>query len=88
MLQTKHRPAKPANPAFNHKYARTGTLWEGRFRSCLVDSDRYLLTYMRYIEINPMRAGLAALPWDYRWSSVRANLGLQPCLREPKSLTT
>ncbi|MGY0558027.1 transposase [Lysobacter sp. A421] len=65
--------------AFNHKYARTGTLWEGRFRSCLVDSDRYLLTCLRYIELNPVRAGLAALPWEYRWSSVHANLGLQPC---------
>lgn len=65
--------------AFNHKYARTGTLWEGRFRSCLVDSDRYLLTCLRYIELNPVRAGLAALPWEYRWSSVHANLDLQPC---------
>lgn len=65
--------------AFNAKYARTGTLWEGRFRSCLVDSERYLLTCLRYIELNPVRAGLVALPWDYRWSSVHANLGLQAC---------
>lgn len=65
--------------AFNQKYARTGTLWEGRFRSCLVDSGRYLLTCLRYIELNPVRAGLAAVPWDYRWSSVHAHLGLQSC---------
>lgn len=65
--------------AFNAKYARTGTLWEGRFRSCLVDSERYLLTCLRYIELNPVRAGLVALPWDYRWSSVHAHLGLRPC---------
>jgi putative transposase len=65
--------------AFNAKYARTGTLWEGRFRSCLVDSERYLLTCLRYIELNPVCAGLVALPWDYRWSSVHAHLGLRPC---------
>ncbi|MBN8726481.1 MAG: transposase [Xanthomonadales bacterium] len=65
--------------AFNQKYARTGTLWEGRFRSCLVDTEHYVLTCLRYIELNPVRAGLAALPWEYRWSSVHANLGLQSC---------
>lgn len=62
--------------AFNRKYCRTGPLWEGRFKSCLVDSDRYLLTVYRYIELNPVRAALAEFPEQYRWSSVHGNLGL------------
>jgi putative transposase len=62
--------------AFNRKYRRTGPLWEGRFKSCLVESDRYLLTVYRYIELNPVRAALAATPERYRWSSVHGNLGL------------
>lgn len=44
--------------AFNRRHRRTGTLWEGRFKSCLVDSDRYLLTAYRYIELNPVRAAM------------------------------
>lgn len=63
--------------AFNRRHGRTGTLWEGRFRSCLVDSDGYLLTVYRYIDLNPVRAALVAAPEDYRWSSVHANLGLR-----------
>lgn len=63
-------------PWFNRRHGRTGTLWEGRFKSCLVDSERYLLTVLRYIELNPVRAAIAALPEDHPWSSVHANLGL------------
>jgi putative transposase len=63
-------------PAFNRKHGRTGTLWEGRFKSCLVDSGRYLLTVHRYIELNPVRAAMAAQAEDYRWSSVHASLGI------------
>jgi putative transposase len=59
--------------AFNKAHKRTGTLWEGRFRSSIVDSDRYLLTCYRYIELNPVRAGLAAHPSEYAWSSHAAN---------------
>lgn len=55
----------------NATYGRTGTLWEGRFRSTMVDSDRYLLTCIRYIELNPVRAGLVSEPEDYGWSSFR-----------------
>ena len=55
----------------NTVYARTGTLWEGRFRSSVVDSDRYVLSCMRYIELNPVRAGLASDPGLVRWSSYR-----------------
>jgi putative transposase len=57
----------------NRKYGRSGSLWQGRFRSCLVDSDRYLLTCQRYIETNPVRAGMVMHPADYPWSSFRAN---------------
>lgn len=57
----------------NATYARTGTLWEGRFRSALVETDRYLLRCIRYIELNPVRAGLARGPEGYRWSSFRCH---------------
>jgi putative transposase len=58
---------------FNHAYQRSGTLWEGRYRATVVDSERYLLTVMRYIELNPVRAGMVAAPEDYAWSSYRRN---------------
>lgn len=58
---------------FNRRYERTGTLWEGRFRSCLVDNERYLLICHRYIEMNPVRAGMVDDPGNYLWSSYRAN---------------
>jgi putative transposase len=58
---------------FNRTYRRSGTLWEGRFRSCLVQSEAYVLACYRYIELNPVRAGVVAHPRDYRWSSYRAN---------------
>jgi putative transposase len=57
----------------NLKYKRTGTLWEGRFKSCLVQSQSYVLACYRYIELNPVRAGLVASPTEYRWSSVMSN---------------
>ena len=57
----------------NEKYGRSGTLWEGRYRACGVHAEDYLLACMRYIELNPMRAGLAASPELYRWSSHRHN---------------
>ncbi len=57
----------------NRTYRRSGTLWEGRFRSCLIQEDSYLLACMRYIELNPVRAGMVAHPGEYRWSSYRTN---------------
>jgi len=54
-------------------YERTGTLWQGRFRSCVVQSENYLLNCHRYIELNPVRAGLVGHPREYCWSSYRAN---------------
>ena len=58
---------------FNFTYRRSGTLWEGRYRATVVDSERYLLTLMRYIELNPVRAGLVSHPRDYPWSSYLRN---------------
>ncbi len=57
----------------NNTYGRTGTLWEGRYKSSLIDSDRYLLTCMRYIELNPVRAAMVEHPGDYQWSSFQTN---------------
>ncbi len=54
---------------FNDLQGRSGTLWEGRYRSTLIQTDRYLLTCMAYIDLNPVRAGLVADPKDYPWSS-------------------
>jgi putative transposase len=58
---------------FNYCYQRTGTLWEGRYKATLIDSETYLLTCMRYIELNPVRAGMVTHPSDYVWSSYRHN---------------
>jgi putative transposase len=58
---------------FNKKYGRTGTLWEGRYKSTLVDSDNYFFAACRYIELNPVRAGMVPEPGDYRWSSYHDN---------------
>jgi len=58
---------------FNERHGRTGTLWEGRYRSSLIDSERYFLECSRYIETNPVRAGLVSRPEEYRWSSYRSN---------------
>ncbi len=57
----------------NTTYNRSGTLWEGRYKSSLIDSDRYLLTCMRYIELNPVRAGMVDHPGEYKWSSYHYN---------------
>jgi putative transposase len=72
---------------YNQAYGRTGTLWEGRYKSTLIDSERYLLTCMRYIELNPVRAAMVAHPSDYPWSSYRANAQGKPdVLIAPHSL--
>lgn len=61
---------------FNDKYGRSGTLWEGRFRSTVIDADRYLLACSRYIELNPVRAGIVDSPELYRWSSYAHHAGV------------
>jgi putative transposase len=58
---------------FNYTYRRTGTLWEGRYRATLLDTDRYLLTCYRYIELNPVRAEMVEGPANYPWSSYGFN---------------
>ncbi|KJV06492.1 REP-associated tyrosine transposase, partial [Methylocucumis oryzae] len=68
---------------FNLRHQRTGTLWEGRFKSCLVQEDDYLMQLYRYIELNPVRAGMVKQPSDYVWSSYRIN-----ALGKPSELCT
>jgi putative transposase len=69
---------------FNFAYARSGTLFEGRFKSSLVQQEHYLLTCLRYIELNPVRAGMVTDPGDYRWSSYRMHaFGLAAKLWSP-----
>lgn len=58
---------------FNDYYGRTGTLYEGRYKATLIDTDAYLLACYRYIELNPVRAGMVSHPSAYRWSSYRSN---------------
>jgi putative transposase len=72
---------------FNARYGRSGTLWEGRYRSTLVETDRYLFACHRYIDLNPVRVGLAPHPAAYRWSSHRFYaLGCEDELVTPHSL--
>jgi len=64
---------------FNYHHNRTGTLWEGRYKSTLISTEQYLLICMRYIELNPVRAGMVENPSDYLWSSYRCNALGEPC---------
>ena len=68
---------------FNRAHERTGTLWEGRFRSCIAEAARYVLACHRYIEHNPVRAGMVDHPSGYFWSSYAVNSGMRsdPFLR-------
>jgi putative transposase len=58
---------------FNWRHRRTGTLWEGRYKATIIEDERCLLSCMRYIELNPVRARMAEEPGGYRWSSFRTN---------------
>ncbi len=60
-------------PYINNKYGASGSLWEGRYKASLVSDDQYLLVSMRYIELNPVRAGMVQTPDAYHWSSYQAN---------------
>jgi putative transposase len=62
----------------NKTYRRTGTLWEGRYKASLVDTENYLLACYRYIELNPVRAAMVEHPADYPWSSYQVNAGMRP----------
>ncbi len=71
----------------NKTYRRTGTLWDSRYKSSLLQADAYLLTCQRYIELNPVRAGMVDEPAHYRWSSYRSNaLGQADPLLTPHTL--
>ena len=66
---------------FNHQNSRTGTLWEGRYKATVLDSEQYLLICSRYIELNPVRAGMVEHPAEYPWSSYHFNaLGVESSL--------
>jgi putative transposase len=74
---------------FNRQYNRTGTLWEGRYKATLMDSEQYLLTCSRYIELNPVRSDMVAHPAEYPWSSYPINaLGLKSSLIKAHNLYT
>jgi len=62
---------------FNMRHRRSGTLWEGRYKATIVESERYLIACMAYIELNPVRAGLIAHPGDYPWSSYAHQTGVR-----------
>ena len=64
-------------PYMNHKYRKSGSLWEGRFKASLVQEEMYLLRVMKYIELNPVRAQMVELPGEYRWSSFCHNSGVK-----------
>jgi putative transposase len=73
----------------NRYYRHSGTLWEGRFRSCLTQEEEYVLGCYRYIELNPVRANMVAHPGEYRWSSYRSNAqGELSSILTPHSLYT
>jgi putative transposase len=63
---------------YNLRHARTGTLWEGRYRSTLIQAERYLVACMVYMDLNPVRAGLVAEPAEYPWSSFQHYSGGKP----------
>ena len=65
-------------PYINHTYGTTGSLWEGRYKAGLIQDEHYLLTCMRYIELNPVRADMVRSLAHYRWSSYRANAQGKP----------
>lgn len=74
-------------PYINKSYRRRGSLWEGRYKSCLVQAEDYFLLCMRYIEMNPVHAGMVGHPAQYRWSSYAANAqGVNNVIIQPHAL--
>ncbi len=65
-------------PWFNNKYGRSGTLFQGRFRTSVIDPDAWFLACIRYIELNPVRGQLVTAPLDYPWSSYAHHAGVHP----------
>lgn len=69
---------------FNYRYRRTGTLWEGRYRATVVEAEAYLFECMRYIEFNPVRAGMARHPCDHAWPGIGDQLNIDRLLRHTR----
>jgi putative transposase len=63
-------------PYFNQKYSRSGTLWQGRYKATVIESERYFMACSAYIELNPVRTGLAYAPQDYPWTSYAHHVGI------------
>ena len=78
LAQTMQRVGRFYVPWFNNKYERVGGLFQGRFRTSLIDSERYFMICSRYIELNPVRARMVDEPREYRWSSYAHHAGVQP----------
>lgn len=72
---------------FNRLERRIGTLWSGRFKCSVVDTDHYLMACLRYVELNPVWAGMVTRPGDYRWSSYAQHIGLGDRWIEPDPVT-
>jgi putative transposase len=74
-------------PYINHTYGSSGSIWEGRYKASLIHDEEYLLSCMRYIELNPVRADMVRSPAHYRWSSYRHNgQGKEDALITPHAL--
>jgi putative transposase len=78
LAQTMQRVGRYYVPWFNNKYERYGSLFQGRFKTSLIDSERYFMLCSRYIELNPVRAQMVADPLDYPWSSYAHHAGVRP----------
>lgn len=78
LAQMMQRVGRYYVPWFNHKYGRSGTLFQGRFKTSLVDAEAYFMECSRYVELNPVRAQMVADPAAYPWSSYAHHAGLRP----------
>ncbi len=78
LAQMMQRVGRYYVPYFNKKYGRNGSLWQGRFKTSLVEAQRYFLVCSRFIELNPVRVQMVANPLDYPWSSYAHHAGARP----------
>lgn len=78
-----HKLGRQYVGSFNARHGRTGSLWEGRYKSCLVDSEDYVMRCHRYIDLNPIRARMIDDPAAFRWSSCPAHCGADDALITP-----
>ena len=78
LAQTMQRVGRYYVPWYNAKYSRTGSLFQGRFKTSLIEAERYFMACSRFIESNPVRSQLVAEPREYRWSSYAHHAGIRP----------